>query len=432
MEQSSPATPPRPRITRAEWGILLLLAAIQFTNIVDFVIVMPLGPWFEAEYAIDAEQFGHIVAAYGFASFVGALLAAKFLDRFARKPALLVLYLGFTVSTLLCGMAQSYEALVGARVLAGLFGGVVGASVYSIVGDVFADYRRGTAMGVIMSSFAISTIFGLPIGLILAESFNSGAPFVALAGLCLLCWVGVFLVMPTLHAPGENRGKASLWRLLVEPNHRTAYAFTITLVLGSFTVVPYLALSMVANAGQSKEDMKYLYPIAGAFTLVSTNLVGRWSDRYGKKRLFRLMGFAAIPMAIVLTNLPPVPLWVAIAAGTAFMVATSGRMVPAQAMITGCAAPRVRGGFLSLNAAVQSVAMGVASLIGGALIGKGEGGRLPGYPIVGLIAAAAALLSLYLAGHLRSGEPPRVAEGLDAHPSPGPAVAGVSDTSSGP
>ena len=150
--------------------------------------------------------------------------------------------------------------------------------------------------------------------------------------------------------------------------------------------------------------MKYLYPIGGGFTLISTNIIGRLSDRYGKRLLFRITGVAAIGMAIVLTNLPPVPLWVAILAATAFMVSSSGRMVPAQAMITASTSPKMRGGFLSLNAAVQSAAMGLASLIGGVLIGQTEDGRLPGYPLVGFIAAGSAALSLILAGLLRSSE----------------------------
>jgi predicted MFS family arabinose efflux permease len=403
------AARPKPRISRSEWGILLLLAAIQFTNILDFVIIMPIAPWAQVRYGITPAQFGHVVSAYGFASFVGSILAAKFLDRFGRKSALLALYLGFSISTLLCGLAPTYETLVAARALTGLFGGVVGAALMAIIGDVFADYRRGTAMGVVMSSFAVASIIGLPIGLLLVEFFGTGAPFIALAIASSIVWIGVFRVMPALPAHPEHR--TSLWQLAIEPNHVIAYVFTITLVLGSFLVVPFLALAMVSNAGQRAEDMKYLYPIAGGFTLISTNIVGRISDRYGKRIVFRVMGSAAIVMAVVLTNLPPVPLWVAIAASTAFMVSTSGRMVPAQAMITASAAPKVRGGFLSLNAAVQSAAMGLASLLGGAIIGKADDGRLPGFPIVGVIAAVSALVSLILAGLLRSAEtgPTRVA-----------------------
>lgn len=399
---SEPAARPKPTISRAEWGLLLLLAAIQFTNILDFVIIMPIAPWAQARYQITPEQFGHVVSAYGFASCIGSILAAKFLDRFGRKTALLTLYLGFSISTLMCGFAPSYETLVAARALTGLFGGVVGAAVMAIIGDVFADYRRGTAMGVVMSSFAVASIFGLPIGLLLVEFFGTGAPFIALAALSALIWIGVNRVMPSLPAHPEHR--TTLWRLIAEPNHLVAYIFTTTLVFGSFSVVPFLALAMVANSGQQPENMKYLYPFAGGFTLISTNIVGRLSDRYGKRLMFRIMGFAAIIMALVLTNLPPVPLWVAIAASTAFMVSTSGRMVPAQAMITGSAAPKVRGGFLSLNAAVQSLAMGLASFIGGALIGQTDDGKLPGFPMVGLLAAGSALLSLFLAGQLRSAE----------------------------
>jgi DHA1 family inner membrane transport protein len=398
-----PAARPKLAISRAEWGLLLLLAAVQFTNILDFVIIMPLAPMAKHDFGINSGQFGNVVAAYGFASFAGSILAAKFLDRFGRKRALLALYLGFTVSTLLCGLAPSYETLVAARALAGLFGGVVGAAVYAIVGDVFADYRRGTATGVIMSSFAVASIVGVPIGLMLAEAFGTGAPFVALAVAAGLVWVGNFFVLPSLRDHlAHGHPPASLVRLAMEPNHMLAYTFSISLVFGSFTIVPFLADSLVANAGQKVENLKYVYLVAGLATLVSMNVVGRWADRAGKLRVFRIMASAAVVIALVLTNLPPVPLWVAIAASTAFMVATSGRMVPAQAMLTGSAAPAVRGGFLSLNAAVQSAAMGLASLVGGALINQQpDTGRLAGYPVVGLLAAASAVASLVLGGFLR-------------------------------
>jgi predicted MFS family arabinose efflux permease len=416
-----PAARPKPAISRAESGLLLLLAAVQFTNILDFVIIMPLAPMAKEDFRIDSRQFGNVVAAYGFASFAGSLFAAKFLDRFGRKRALLTLYFGFTISTLLCGLAPTYEALVAARALAGLFGGVVGSAVYAIVGDVFADYRRGTATGVIMSSFAIASIVGVPIGLMLAEAFGTGAPFIALAGAAALVWVGNFFVLPPLREHlAHGHPPASLVRLALEPNHLLAFAFSVSLVFGSFTIVPFLADSLVANAGQQKTDLKYVYVVAGLATLVSMNVIGRWADRAGKLLVFRIMGAAAVVNALYVTNLAPVPLWVAIGASTAFMVTTSGRMVPAQAMLTGAAAPAVRGGFLSLNAAVQSAAMGLASLIAGLLINQQpDTGRLAGYPLVGLLAAGSALVSLILGGFLRR---------ADATPTPipardGPAVA---------
>jgi predicted MFS family arabinose efflux permease len=400
-----PPSRPKPAISRSEWGLLVLLASVQFTNILDFVIIMPLAPLAKRDFQITSSQFGHAVAAYGFASFVGTILAAKYLDRVGRKAALLALYLGFTLSTLVCGLAPTYETLVIARAVTGLFGGVVGAAVMAIIGDVFADYRRGTAMGAVMSSFAVASIVGVPLGLMLAENFGTGAPFVALAIVSALVWAGTFFVMPSFRGHlAKGHPPASMWGLAAEPNHLLAFSFTVFLVLGSFCVVPYLADSLVANAGQKMSNMKYVYLVAGGFTLFSTNLVGRLADRYGKLRVFRITGTAAIATILIMTNLPPVPLWVVILATTSLMVATSARMVPAMALVTASAAPRVRGGFLSLNAAVQSAAMALASEIGGRLIGQTDDGRLAGFPVVGLIAAGSALVSLLLAGVLRSGE----------------------------
>ena len=398
---SDPAARPRPAISRGEWGLLLLLASVQFTNVLDFVIMMPLAPWAKEQFAITSEQFGHAVGAYGIASAVSSLLAAKYLDRFPRKAVLLAMYAGFTVSTLLCGLAVTYGQLVAARGLAGAFGGVLGSAVMAIIGDVFADYRRGTAMGVVMSAFAVSSVVGIPAGLGLAQAFGTvGAPFVGLAGLSAMVWLGAARVFPRIPAHPDRR-PVPLRALVMNANHLVALAFTTALVMGSFLVVPFLADSMVANAGQAKEDMPIVYAIAGAFTFFSTNLAGRLADRYGKRRVFRVMGLATIVMLLVVTNLPPIPLWVAVVVATAFMVTSSARMVPAQALIAGSTVPAMRGGFMSLNSAVQSAAMGLSSFVGGALIHQTADGRLPGYPVVGLVGAATALASLVLAGWLR-------------------------------
>jgi predicted MFS family arabinose efflux permease len=401
---SGSAARPKPNISRGEWGILLLLAAIQFTNVLDFVIMMPLAPWAKIQFGIDSEQFSHAVGVYGIASAITSLIAAKYLDRFPRKSVLLAMYAGFAVSNLLCGLAPSYTWLVAARGLAGAFGGVLGAAVMAIIGDVFADYRRGTAMGAVMSAFAVSSVVGIPTGLGLAQAFGSvGAPFVALAGLSLLVWIGVARVFPRIPAHPDRR-PVPLRALIANPGHLLALAFTTTVVMGSFLVVPFLADSMVANAGQVKENMPIVYAIAGGFTFFTTNLVGRAADRYGKLPVFRIMGFLSIIMVLVVTNLPPIPLWVAVLVATLFMITTSARMVPAQAMITGSAVPAMRGGFMSLNSAVQSAAMGLGSFLAGAMIHQTDDGHLPGYPLVGVVAAATALLSLVMGGLLRSAE----------------------------
>src|SRR5947209_3624530 len=326
-----PAGPRKPAISRGEWVILLLVAAVQFTNILDFVIVMPLVPAIETRYGVEAGRVGYAVGIYGWASAISSLAAVRYLDRFGRKTALLAMYLGFTVATLLCGLAPTFWTLVAARALAGVFGGVLGATVMAVVGDIFADYRRGTAMGVVMSSFAVASVVGVPVGLGLAQFWGIGAPFVGLSILCAVLWVGVAAVFPTLPAHPERRPVA-LTTLLADPGHRLALAFTAALVMGSFTVVPFLAASMVHNAGQKQENLFLLYAVAGAVTFFTTNLTGRAADRHGKRPVFRVMGLGAVVMALVLTNLPPVPLWLAVLATTGFMVMMSARMVPAQAL----------------------------------------------------------------------------------------------------
>ena len=411
-----PTDRPRPLISRSEWELLILLAAVQFTNVLDFVIVMPLAPIAREQYSITSEQFGHIVGSYGFAACLGSLLSAKFLDRFCRKRALLALYFGFTVSTLLCGLAPSYALLMTARGVAGFFGGVVGAAVMAIVGDVFADHRRGTAMGVVMSAFAVASVVGVPIGMLLAENFDAGAPFTALAGLSMLVWFLALFLLPSLRGHlVAGRSHPTIVELAASRSHVLAFAFNLSLTTSGFLVVPFIADALVANSGQSKENVKYVYLVGGIVTLVSTNLIGRLSDRFGKKRVFRIVAVAAIVTATILTNLPPAPLWVTIIVCTGFMMFMSGRFVPAQAMITASARPQVRGGFLSLNSAIGFLAMGLASTVAGMLVGESDDGRLPGYPLVGVLSAFSAAISLVLVGLLR---PVDVASTADVLPTP--------------
>ncbi len=390
------------KISRTEWSILLILAAIQFTNILDFVIVMPLAPSLREDLEIDSKQFGLFVSSYGFASCLGTIFAAKFLDRYGRKRALLVLYFGFALSTLYCGLAPTFNTILTARAAAGVFGGILGAAVMAIVGDVFADYRRGTAMGIIMSAFAVASVMGVPIGLLIAENYGTQTPFTALAGFCFAVLIFAGIALPDLPAPGQSKtAKLKILELLTVRSHLKSFAFTATLVCSSFMVIPYLADAMVANVGVQKESVKYIYLVAGATTFVSTIAIGRLSDRIGKQITFRIIASIAIVMMLVVTNLPRVPLAVTIVVCTGFMVFTSGRMVPAQALITGSSLPSVRGGFLSLNSAVQSIGMGAASLFSSYIIGNSEDGKVTGYWIVGMIAAVFAFLSILIGNRIR-------------------------------
>lgn len=414
-DPSSPS--PRPGLSRSEWALILILAAIQFTHMVDFVIIMPLGARVMSELGLNEKQFAHVVSAYGIAAAVASLIAATALDRFDRKAVLLTMYAGFAVSTLFCGLAWNYESLLLSRTLAGGFGGLSAVVIMTIIGDVFPDHRRGRATGAVMSSFAVASIAGLPAGIYLAAEFGRGAPFVVLAGLSLGVWAGVLLKLPSLTGHRDHATERRVWADFAEvarrPAHLKAFLFTFTLVLGTFTAIPFIGPYLTLNNGVTEKNLALMYMVAGVLTLFGMNAIGRLSDKLPRVPLFRVMAAGALVVVLILTNLPPVSLPVIIVVVSLFMLFAAGRMVPIQALLVGVAEPRYRGSFLSLNTAVQHLATGFAPMVAGWVVVKTDTG-LTGYPTVGLIAAASALASIVLAGWLK----PQAAHKPLPNPSP--------------
>jgi len=351
---------------------------------------------------LSNQWFGFLVSAYAFSAAVSGLLAAWFMDRFDRKRALLGLYAGFTVGTLCCAAAPNYALLLATRALTGAFGGVVAACILAIIGDAFPGPRRGRAMGAIMSAFSIASVVGVPIGLKLANMMTWRAPFAALGGVSMAVLVLIYLVLPPMHSHLiRGRQINSLWTIFVQPTHVRAYLLMTALVFSTFMIVPYLASYLVANTGRTNDELPWVYSIGGGVTFVTMILFGWLSDRFGKLLMFRCLAlFTMVPILLV-TNLPSVALATALMVFTLFMVASSGRMVPAMALITASATPRNRGGFLSVNASVQQAAAGLASALGGLMLGQGINGEITGFPLVGGLACAATLASIWLAGHLR-------------------------------
>ena len=389
------------QIPAGERTLVLVLAAIQFTHIMDFMIMMPLGPQLMRVMLISPQQFGLLVSAYTLTAAVAALAVAFYTDRFDRRQTLLFLYAGFVLSTLLCGIAPGYNELLIARAVAGAFGGVAGATVHSIIGDAIPENRRGAATGMIMSAFALSSIIGVPIGLVLAAHFSWRAPFLLLVAVSVLVFILTWRILPPMRShivAGEaHRPLEQMRSVLGTANHLRAFVFMFALMFAGFSVIPFISPYMVANVGLKETDLPYLYLFGGLATAFSSRYIGKLADRYGKRQIFTLIGLISIAPLLITTNLPPAPVWVAICASVIFMVFVSGRFVPAMALVISSVEPRLRGGFMSINSAIQQLGLGAASFLAGTIIGHGAGGTLTNYWLVGLIAVGATLLAIALA-----------------------------------
>jgi len=389
--------------------LLIVLAGIQFSSALDFVIMMPLGPRYERELNMNPQKFDIAVSAYPWAAAFSGMLTATIIDRFDRKRALLTLFTGFIAGTLLCGLATSYAVLFAGRSVAGMFGGLLGGVVLSIIGDVFHENRRGLATGVVTWGFAVSTIIGIPFGLKLAQEFQTGTPFLVLAGFSsgTLVLASIFLPSFRHHLDGAKTSEAttasrSLASVLTRPAHLRAYTLTLTLMFGSFTLFVNLPTFLIANVGWQEEDIGWMYLWGGLAVLATSALVGRIADRFGKLLVFRVLVLAALPTIIWLINLGPSSVAATLPLTTAFFVLTSARWVPAMAMITASARPAYRGSFMIINASMQQAGMALSAILAGAIVHRANPNEpLQGYAIAGVVACAATLASLFLAGRLR-------------------------------
>lgn len=391
-----------------EWLLLLMLTAVQFCHILDFVIIMPLSPMLMRSLQLSPSEFGLLVSAYTFSAAISGLVAAAYMDRFDRKRMLLFLLAGFGFGTLLCGLVDSYWLLMAARVVAGAFGGVLAGVVFAIVGDQIRPERRGTAMGVVMGAFSAASVLGLPLGLWLAENYRWETPFLFLAGVTAVVFVVGLLALPPMraHLVGRRKDDPAPFRELLEvgrhPAHVRAFLLTIAVMFSAFTVVPFLAPYLTTNVGLPEDKLAVMYLAGGLATLLTGPLVfGPLADRFGHARVFTLTAVLSIVPIALVTNLPRVGLASVLAVTTLMMVMASGRMISITALVTGVVEPRRRGGFMSLNSSIQQGAAGAASYVAGLMIGGGEGQPLTGYSRVGLLAIVATLLTLVLVRRLR-------------------------------
>ncbi len=385
--------------------LLYMLAIMQFTHILDFMIVMPLGPRLMDIFKITPSQFGLIVSTYTFSAGGFGLVAAWFLDRFDRKKALMFLYAGFGIGTLACAFAPSFHFLVAARFIAGGFGGVTSATILAVIGDAIPPKRRGEAMGTLFSSFSVASVAGVPAGLFLADHLGWHAPFFLLGALSTVILVIVGFQLPSLrdHLAKEKPNPWKEMKVIIgQVNHWRAFGLTIFMTMAGFMLIPYISPSLVSNSGIKNEHLWLIYLCGGVATFFSMRWLGRVSDKMGHLKVFTGVSLFAIGPILVLSNLPTVPLWVALSVTTCFMVFTSGRFIPGMAMVANSVEARYRGGFMSMNSAMQQFASGLGAVISAAVVARSLDGHLLYYSRVGMLGVLSILMSLFMAKKLKT------------------------------
>jgi predicted MFS family arabinose efflux permease len=389
-----------------ERQILIVLMLMGFTNIVDFMIMMPLAPQLTHEFGITTAQFGLLVSAYAFAAATASLLMASIADRFDRKRVLQFVYVGLIVGTLGCALAPSYEVLLLARVVAGAFGGVQGAIALAIVGDLVPDERRGRAMALVMLSFSFAAVVGVPLSIYVAAHGGWHIPFFALAGLCgVLYFVAQRLIPSMTGHMKPNAPRVSLFdgymQLLSVPNHWWAFAMSALIIMSGMMVIPYIAPTRVANEGLSEAQLAYFYLVGGAVTIVTRPLFGSMSDKYPRAAVYYwLVVLSIIPIVLVTHRMGLGLMW-QIVVSALFFIFVSGRFIPLTAMNAAASAPQLRGRMMSFNAAVQNLFTGLAALVGGAMLTTMPDGSVQGYETVGYLSCLLAMLSIVCAYKVR-------------------------------
>ena len=397
--------------------ILLILASLNFTHILDFMIMMPLGNFLMPHFKISAQFFSLIVAAYPVTACVAGLIAAFYVDRFDRKRVLLMAYSGFLIGTMCCGLAPDPWLLMAARVLTGLFGGLIGAQVLSIVADTFPYEKRGRAMGTIFMAFSVASVIGVPFSLYLARLISWHAPFILIAilGVVLIPFIVRFLPPMTSHlqhvqaandANGSEEGAKApgVWEVVVtmfqNKSQLMALMLSGSLMLGHFLIIPFVNPYMEFNVGFTKDQTPLIYMVGGLCALVSSPVIGRLSDKYGKFRIFVICLFCSLIPIFLITNMPQIPFYYVLVVMGFWFTFSTGRNIPAQAMISTVVDPAARGRFMSFNSSFQQLFTGMASVIAGLIVFEDTHGKIHRYNWVGYLSVLVILSTVFIARRL--------------------------------
>lgn len=386
-------------LSRSQKIVLFLLAFIQFIHIVDFMIIMPLGMRLMQTFQISPDKFGMLVSSYTFAAGLMSVISAFFMDRFDRKKCLQVFFVGFALGTLACAFSRSYTELLLARIFTGMFGGVLSSLVFAIVSDFIPVEHRGKAMGIVSTAFAMASIFGVPLGITLATKYDWHAPFLCLGIVSVAFIFMIFQFVPTMNQHiglSQSSAPRRVMELFVESSPRLAMIFLTLIMVGQFTIVPFLTAYLISNTKTLESDLPVFYFCGGIASIIVAPWAGRISDKMGRQKVATLALMASIPAILLLTNLKYVNFWVCLSIFTLFFMAASARMVTTMSVISTAVTMERRGTFMSLISSIQQFSAAIGSLIAGVIVVKGVDGALHNYYMVGLLASALTLGSIFL------------------------------------
>jgi predicted MFS family arabinose efflux permease len=388
------------KFSRYQALVVAILAFLQFTVVLDFMILSPLGALLLKELSIQPAEFGLVVSAYAFSAGFSGLLAAGFADKFDRKKLLLFFYTGFVIGTVLCGVAPSYRFLLMARTVTGLFGGVIGSISFAIIADLFPYEARGRVMGIVMSAFAASQVLGIPLGLYLSTKLGWHAPFLMIAAVSVVAGLVIFTklrpVDEHLKKPSDRNALHHLVATVLKPRYQWGFASTMLLAVGGFMLMPFGSAFSVHNLGIPLERLPVLYMCTGVAAIAAGPLMGKLSDSIGKYATF--VGGSAVSFVLVLyyTKLGITPLWFVIALNIVLFIAITARMIASQALSSAVPEAQDRGAYMSISSSLQQLAGGVASSAAGLIVTQNGDGPLAHYDRLGYVVSGAIIVTLVL------------------------------------
>lgn len=381
--------------------VIVLLALLQFTVVLDFMILSPLGDILMKSMGLNTEQFGYVVSAYAFSAGISGFLAAGFADKFDRKKLLLFFYVGFIIGTLLCGLANSYETLFAARIITGIFGGVISSIGMAIITDIFTMQQRGRVMGFVQMAFAASQILGIPIGLLLADKFNWHATFFMVVGLALIIGVLVVIKLQPLTEHLKLQGKTNplkhLWGTIKKADYRIGYLATAMLTMGGFMLMPFTSAFIVNNVHIPQSKLPIIFFFTGVSSIIVMPFIGKLSDQFDKFKVFTIGSLIACVMIVIYTNMTPVPIWQVIIVNVILFMGIMSRLVPATALNSAVPDMADRGAYMSVNSSLQQMAGGLAAVFAGlVVVQKDKKSPIEHFDILGYVMVGMILTCLYL------------------------------------